>query len=674
MSNLLTKLEKYILYALIFLFPIAVASISPNPFVVPKLTVLGFGVGLLLLVRAVRVIREGRLDFAVGSYDFPVLLLALAYLISTITRTPNKMEALLLPGTTTLFLGASLLYFLLNQHQEIKGKLAKLLFASSTVYSLFTLLAFARVFEKIPQLPAVFRATTFSPEGGYLPSAIFLLALLPVGITLILSEKEPSRKALWGVSSAIIVLGLAVSIFNILPGRPLSPRFPSYATSWSIAVDALKENPLFGMGPGNYLTAYNRFRPIEVNQTELWPVKFATGSNFYLTALTETGMLGLAGIILMLLSVYRSLKLSIKSRLSETKISLLILILATLVFPASALIIALIFIFLSMVSNVRKTTLALTTQAQDESPQNVTSKLPALLVTVPIIIAVLLFFYNAGRVLAAEHKFTRALNSLVRNEATQTYDTMREAIALNPRVDRYHATFSRVNLALANALAQQEEVTDQDRQNIAVLVQQAINEAKLAVALNPLRSGNWEVLGQTYRAIMALAQGADAFAIQSYTNAVSLDPLNPNLRISLGGIFYATGDFDSAIRVFELATLAKADHANARYNLAFALREDGQLDRAIQEMTIVLSLIDRQSQDYQVASEALNDLQERRAEATAQAGEELTPPQEAEEPLLEPPLDLPEGSEPPESPISPTPTPEEGEEEGSFDLSPTPTP
>lgn len=102
MVRTLENIEKYILYAVILLLPITALPISPNPFVVPKIAILVFGVGLILLVRAARIILEGHLSFSAGKFDFPVLLLAFAYILSAILRTPNKMEAYLLPGTTQL--------------------------------------------------------------------------------------------------------------------------------------------------------------------------------------------------------------------------------------------------------------------------------------------------------------------------------------------------------------------------------------------------------------------------------------------------------------------------------------------------------------------------------------------------------------------------------------------
>ncbi|MCH7641066.1 hypothetical protein IID22_02645 [Patescibacteria group bacterium] len=288
--------------------------------------------------------------------------------------------------------------------------------------------------------------------------------------------------------------------------------------------------------------------------------------------------------------------------------------------------------------------------------------------------------------IAAEVTFKRSIDALSQNQAQETYDLMRQAINTNPAVDRYHASYAQINLALANSIAQQaagdpEAITDQDRVNIAQLIQQSIREGKSTVALNPLRAANWELLARIYQAIIPFAQGADVFAAQTMGQAVALDPINPNLRIALGGIHYGAANYDTAIRVYELAVAAKPDHANAHYNLAFALRDEGKVDRAIAEMTLVLSLVERGTDDFETARAALEDLESRRAAATVTpTGEELTPPQPEEEPLLEPPLELPEEAEPPEPPVTPTPTPEEGEEgeeeseEGEVTVTPEPTP
>lgn len=669
MEKILQKLERYLLYAIIFLVPLAVLSIFPNIYEPIKLAILTFGLAAILLIKAIKILIKAKMEIGTGTFDFPVLLTALAYLLSAVFRTPNKMEAFFLPGTASAVIAATLVYFLINQLKK-KEKVTftiSVLLSGATV-ALITLLAFLGVFAKIPQLPFYAKSNFFSPLGGSLPTAIYLASLIPLGVGLVLSEKILTRKLAFAASTATLALGLSVSIFNMLPEKPSTPRLPGLQTSWAVAIDTLKEKPILGIGPGNYPTAFSRFRPLSFNTSDLWPIKFSTASGFYLTLLTETGLLGAAGIILLFLTAFRKLRDALKEvSVSTNLISLALLIILLAIFPAPTSLILLLFIVAALNTTVKRTTINLSAQPTTldvaTSSSKTASRLPAILVTFPIIAATLVFAFYAVRALIAEAKFNNSLDAIYRGEALSTYNLMRAAIDQNPSVDRYHASYSQVNLALANSIAGKEEITDQDRANIAQLVQQAIREAKTTVALNPQRAGNWELLARTYRSIIPFAQGADAFAIQTMTQAVALDPINPSLRIALGGIHYARGDYDRAVRVFELATVAKPDLANTHYNLAFALREKGDIEAAINEMSIVLSLVDKETSDYELARQALEDLEAKR-ELKAAEGAELSAPKVGEKQVLEPPIELPEEAEPPEIPATPTPT----------TPSPTPTP
>src|SRR3989344_6057998 len=131
MEKLLTQIEKYILYALVFLLPFFIPSISTNAFVIPKLALLVSLISQVVLVKAVKIIITGRLDFFVSNYDLPVFLVGLSYALSTYLRTPNKMEALLLPGTATIIVAGALIFYLINQLTgEEKKNLGLVLFSS----------------------------------------------------------------------------------------------------------------------------------------------------------------------------------------------------------------------------------------------------------------------------------------------------------------------------------------------------------------------------------------------------------------------------------------------------------------------------------------------------------------------------------------------------------------
>jgi tetratricopeptide (TPR) repeat protein len=446
----------------------------------------------------------------------------------------------------------------------------------------------------------------------------------------------------------------------MLPGKPTGPRLPSFNTSWGITVDTLKESPFLGSGPGNYLTSFNRFRPLEYNQTDLWNLRFTSARNFYLTLVTEVGLLGTLGLVILLIALYRhfSDKLNPNSFLTDEKgasLALIVLLVPLAAFSAGTTLIALLFILLALNSDARDINLDFAGQAADKSA----ARLPAMIVSLPIILLLVAFSWYGVRALRAEAKFMDSIEALAENNGTLTYDLLREAIQLNPYVDRYRANYAQVNLALAQNVAQKEEITDQDRQTIAQLIQQAIREAKAVVTLNPQRAGNWQLLANTYRSIIAFAEGADTFALQSYNQAITLDPINANLRISLGGLFYALGNYDQAIRAFELAVVAKPDLANSHYNLAAALREKGDIEAAIEQMTVVLSLVDPESEDYQIALAELENLENRQTAGELEGSENLQPPQGPEEPALEPPLELPEDSNPPGGveEVEATPTP-----------------
>ena len=200
------------------------------------------------------------------------------------------------------------------------------------------------------------------------------------------------------------------------------------------------------------------------------------------------------------------------------------------------------------------------------------------------------------------------MKSLSENKAKGSYDQFKKAISLNSKVDRYHKALSSVNFGVAIALSRKENLADTEKEQITLIVQESINEAKAAVALNNHLSENWQFLGKTYHLLVPFAKGADQFAIDSYNESINLDPINPNLRISLGEIYMVQKDYQNAIEVFKLAVLAKDDHPNAHFNLAIAYKENGQIEAAIQELGTTISLLDKDSEDYIKAKSELDKL------------------------------------------------------------------
>lgn len=657
--------EDLILAIIIFLIPLVVLPIFPNSFDTPKLGFLVFGVIFLILLKAVKTISGGKVKFSIGKFDIGVLLLGLSYVISTMIQSPNKMDAVLLPGTTTAIVGGAILYFLINQAKN-KKFVEHGIVASGVIMVVVILLSITGVLSALPGIGQVVgNASGFNTLGGVLPSLIFFATVVPLAIYNALNKKDMATKAFYGISSALLVFGVVIAGFYALPGRNTSPKLPDFTTGWTVAIDTLKVSPLLGVGPGNYVSAFNRFRPLSYNQTtDNWQLRFTSSRSHYVTLLTEVGVVGLAAMGLIILSFVRTAKASQRQWRGESErkfdgsinlsmayiISLGILFVLLLVFPATPALVVLMFVFLALITEAKTVELSFLGDSN--------SRFPAIVVTTPMILGAIAVGYLVTRILIAEAIYRKAIDAVAANDGRAAYETLQKAINTNPYVDRYRVSYSQVNLALANNIAAKQDVTESDRDILAQLVQQAIREGKAAVTLNPQKASNWEILASIYGAIIPLAQGADVFAFQTYSQAIALDPINPNTRIALGGLLYSAKNYKDAIDVFKLAVLAKPDLANAHYNLAAAYREDGQIDRAISEMSIVVSLVESGTQDYEVAAKELESLQTKKkeSEGAAKTGETLTPPEGPAGPAIEPKLELEEGSEPPTPKDTPTPT------------------
>jgi tetratricopeptide (TPR) repeat protein len=671
MNKSLKIIEKYLVFLAAFASPILVLPIFPDFYNTPKLVFLSAIVGLLILVKSAQIIANQKLEVSFSSFDLPVLLIALSYLASGIFKSPNKAEAFFLPGSATLAVALSLYYFFANQAEGGKRLVSQALIISAVLASLVSLLSVVNLNEKLSFLPQFAKVENFNLIGSSLLTFIFLATIIPMALQLMLKENAVVKRVLWGISLIILTVATAANLYQILPGKKFSPKMPPTKISWEIAIDSIKDSPIFGAGAGNYLTAFNRFRPLAYNSLDIWQVKFTNSSNFFLHLMTETGLLGLFSLTILFLALIKIIN-SKKDKEENNnefdfdflKIGLLI---STLALFVSGPYLPPLLVFFSYLAANSKTRKVVFNFEAVQKEQRQTSIIASSIVSLPLIVSVIVFFYFGSKTVMAEYNFKKSLDAVAKNDGNTAITMIIKAIQQNPKIDRYHTSFAQMNFLIAQNLAQKnnnEKLTDEEKNTISQLIQQSITDGKNGVSLNPQRADNWELLGNLYKQIMAFAQGADQFAIQALSQAVALDPINPNTRINLGGVYFAIGDYESAIDSFKLAVAAKPDYANARYNLALAYREKGETDKAIAEMNNTLSLLEKDSNDWQLVKKELDDLQAKKESAKKETGktsaevkpEELTPPQKTEK-VVEPQVNLPEDAAPPSPEAIPTPTP-----------------
>jgi tetratricopeptide (TPR) repeat protein len=262
--------------------------------------------------------------------------------------------------------------------------------------------------------------------------------------------------------------------------------------------------------------------------------------------------------------------------------------------------------------------------------KNVTANnLTKPLVTVIGVVIVLLTagaLYFVGRAYAADITMRRGITSAFTTNNQVTYELQRQAILLNPFEADYRVIFAQTNMALANLISQQPELTEEQKQTVTQLVIQSINNGKLSVRLFP-SAVTWENLGLLYTNLLNAVQGADSWTIALYQEALKLDPNNPALHLSLGGIHYSLGRFDAALQEFGIAIQLKGNYANAWYNAANAFRQMQNIEASRAAYQNTLNLVEKGSPDYIKALAEMDALPAAAPASSNQGLEELTPPE-----------------------------------------------
>lgn len=651
-----SKIYHFIFGLLVFLIPLFFLPITADFYNLNKNYLLWLLVGLCFLAWGIKSLVNRKIEIRTSIFLLPLFFWVLAAVLSIFFASPNKTEAFFLPNGGGTFLALFFLYWLILNLEE-KEKIFSWLTASAFLLSLITIYQYFGLGEHlIPEnSPLAFaRIKIWSPAGNPLFTATFLAPFVPLALIHALKKKNSLSKSLLLLTALLTATATILAASLLLPGKPAALTLLPYKTGWAIAVETFKQKPLFGVGPVNFVTAFNKFRPADFNQFSFWSTRFGVSSNYFLQVWTETGILGLLSIVFLLVAIFNYLA---KSKNWLDFAGILTIFLIWLFLPGNFLLLFLFTVLLGLVS-----------PAKTKFSFQLNPKLRWL----PLVVSLLIIvpsFYFAGRLYAAEVYFKKSLDTAAKNDGLKTYNYQIKAIQLNPKRIDFRLAYSQTNWALANSLASNPpsgQLTDQDKNNITQLIQQAINEAKIATSLNPDNALVWENLAQIYRGLINLAQGADQWALTAYQQAILNDPVNPRLRIDLGGLFYALKNYDEAQNIFRIAVELKPDYANAWYNLAAAYREAQKYPQAYQAMQQTLALIPVDSEDWQKAKNELDELAKKlpsptptpspQAAAPEEKKEELTPPQPLPSPVIEPPLELPEEAKP-ESLSQPTPSP-----------------
>ena len=489
-----------------------------------------------------------------------------------------------------------------------------------------------------------------------LTGSVTLYVLLAIVIAICVLAAKPQKNQrtfplfLAPVAAAAIVILLAYVPFTGNVIQQLENNFPKevqlpFPVSWKVSASAFRDAPFTGTGPSSYLFDFTAYKPVEFNTLTYWNVSFDTAYNEFLQIFATLGGFGIIAFFALALTIlvraWKNAAITVHEAADSSNIVIPslaissiagILLLAVHVSTIVSLVATLFVLaaFLMSQKQVREKVLELSIGISASTASNKKLDLFPIIVFIIYIVLLIPVVYNAYFLIAADYYHRKAITQINKN-GTLTYQYLQKAETLNQQNDSYRVDMAQTNFALANAIAVQKgptkdapqgTLTDQDKQTIQTLLSQSINEGRAAVTLNPLSSRNWEVLALIYRNISGVANNALAFSLDTYGRAIQRDPLNPALRINVGGIYSAAKNYDLAIRYYTDAVNLKPDYANAYFNLALALQAKGDLPDLqnaliVAQQAQVLLQKDTKSADYKLATDLVENLKKEVTQGTA---------------------------------------------------------
>lgn len=598
--KLINKLLVGLIVLFVFLLPLFFLSVTSEYYEFNKQALLAglLVIGYSLLV--IRMILNRELKFVRTKFDLPIFLLLAVYTASTIFSVSPATSFLgrhevFHGGLLSLVLYVALFYLVVNVVGTQKNKpfahsfefaFGSLKFAFMLSSLALAILAILQYFE-IYLFPWEFTRQRFwTPVGAIKTLLVYLFVSLPLIFARLIKVKgfrkvSPCLVLVLSLTALFLVSGFGGSLRGVLPERYRD--FPKEISlnrpiAWLVTARVLANRPILGSGPATFFFDFTRFKPPEFNLLPFWNLRFNLAGN---EAFEVLSTLGLAGIIAWIYLWTKIFKFSIFERSK----SLLFFLISTFFYPITTVTAILFWVLLALF--ITKAGLTEEVSTKDEALP--VSKILASCFLLLISGFSYLYF---GRYYLAEVKYGAALAAFRTNQGTEAYDNLWEAKKLNPHRDTYQVGFSAINLIIADTVSRQ---ASPDSAFIQQLVTQSVASARKATELCPLNVNNWEHLAGVYQNLTNYATNAGELAIGSFQQAVSLDPLHPGLRESLGRFFLSQNLLDQAINTLAVAINLRPDYAQAHYDLAQALKAGGDYQSAQAALNRVLEIIPEDS-------------------------------------------------------------------------------
>ena len=351
----------------------------------------------------------------------------------------------------------------------------------------------------------------------------------------------------------LIIMMVALFFFLISQSLPVLMSLPTeirptFTSTFQVAKETISgKRILFGSGPATFGYDWSLFRPTEINQTNIWSIRFNQGFSFLSTSLATFGVFGILAIFFLIFCFVRTFFAADRiDRTYQTDRTYI-----TAIFGGAAFLMInwflhppfftqMIFIFLGL-GLIAAFVFPLKEISLDNLPRKKSFFFFSALI-IFLVLSLALFSLISQKYMAALD-YRKGIQSSQEGDLSQSLIHLDKAAKLDPGNDQYQRTFSQALLLRARELIQQNpniNLQNEGGLQLINILAIAIQTADAAAKINPADSFNWSNLGNIYENLIPLAKGADDLAIQSYRKAMATDPKNPQEPVNLARVLLAS--------------------------------------------------------------------------------------------------------------------------------------
>jgi tetratricopeptide (TPR) repeat protein len=397
--------------------------------------------------------------------------------------------------------------------------------------------------------------------------------------------------------------GLDIHKFIFQTGVPKEITLPAREAN-AVVLKSVKNNPLFGSGPGTFAYNFSAFRPAGFNGSQFWQLRFDKAPMQVMELLATVGILGIlsylamVGIFLFVSFVF--LKNMFRAPSAESYFAFGCSFAGFVLFVIQALYLvntALLFVFWLMLAlgfiSWRFTygKIFSVKEVDLRAHKEIASVIYTFVFTV--ILLWLWLSYTQIKFCLADFNYNN-----FRLTGERAY--LAAAVKQNPARLNYHLALAKDYLSevkndiiLFGSPDQAAGLDSARKTKLQTNIQLAIKEGEAATTAAPNSVMAWELLGSIYRDIRQIAVGSLEPAIRYFKKASDLEPANPVLLTELGKLYLENNKTNEAVNAFERAVKLKNDYWEASVGLAKTYDSLGQADKAL---IILEDIISREPQ------------------------------------------------------------------------------